>query len=85
MFTLSVITLAILGAAVILFRICEAITVESYSISACDFFDEASGPASGLQTAAPACASSQLTAAATSPSASASPAKSTHQRFGGNL
>jgi hypothetical protein len=88
MFTLSVIILAVLGAAVILFRICEAITVESYTISACDFLDEGPRPASDLETGAAACASSQPTAAAwpqvTSKDRLGITHQAAHQRFGGN-
>jgi hypothetical protein len=49
-FTLSAIILAILGAVAILFRISEAITVESYTISIRDFDDEPPQPPGGPGT-----------------------------------
>jgi hypothetical protein len=54
MFTLSVIILAVLGVVVILFRICEAITVESYTISIRDFGDEPPEPPCGAEFTASA-------------------------------
>jgi hypothetical protein len=54
MFTLSVTILAGLGVVAILFRICEAITVESYTISIRDFGDEPPKPPAGAQSTASA-------------------------------